>query len=574
MAVFLLVISSCATVAAQSEAVFRFAILGDRTGGHVPGVFPRVVDEIKLVNPDIVLTVGDHIEGYQDDMAPARAEWDSLLPHLDRLGAPIYMTPGNHDIWSDESEELYREKTGRPPYYSFDHRNTHFVILDNSRIESWSDISEAQRLWLVADLEGSRDAENVFIFFHKPLWAFTLGRGEPDPLHEIFLAYGVDAVFSGHFHEYFSANYDGIEYTAIGSSGGAITRVEQQPVARGEFFQFGWVTVSSPGYELATIQLGNVYPRNVATMETRQEIERIERELISASPVPVVDGRATTVMTVTITNAAERTIGDELTWKVTDGWQVNPEVVPLKIRPGETADLEFQLTCAGPLYPAPRFSVPYPLESGRYVDADVPARVVRRVSAHRFDRRPTIDGSHDERCWAEAERVADLYPPYEDAVVEGETRFLFGYDDANVYLAAVCHEPSMDEMAADVEERDGPVWQEDCVGFFLHPDPDQMVVYQIYFNPKGAAFDQKISFDENMIYDADRSWNGEYEVGTRKAADHWTFEARIPLEEMGVGVDRPWGLNFRRKQARTSAAADWQVPISYDPRSFGELHFD
>ena len=44
--------SLCSVVAgAGPEPLFRFAILSDRTGGHIPGVYQRVIDEINLLNP-------------------------------------------------------------------------------------------------------------------------------------------------------------------------------------------------------------------------------------------------------------------------------------------------------------------------------------------------------------------------------------------------------------------------------------------------------------------------------------------------------------------------------------------
>ncbi len=227
-----------ATSATGSGPSFRFAILSDRTGGHTDGIYPQVIEEINLLNPDLVVTVGDHIEGYGDDFERVNAEWDTLLGLLDRFEVPVYPTPGNHDIWSDESEKVYRARTGRSPYYSFDHENAHFVILDVSRIESWDDFPEEQLAWLTSDLSRA-EAENLFVFFHKPLWASTLVLGKPDPLHEIFREHGVDAVFCGHLHNYFTATYDGIDYTVLGSSGGALFRSNEQPVARGEFFQFG-----------------------------------------------------------------------------------------------------------------------------------------------------------------------------------------------------------------------------------------------------------------------------------------------------------------------------------------------
>src|SRR5881392_4081346 len=46
---------------------FRFAIVSDRTGGHRPGVFSRAVEQINLMQPEFVLSVGDLIEGYTED---------------------------------------------------------------------------------------------------------------------------------------------------------------------------------------------------------------------------------------------------------------------------------------------------------------------------------------------------------------------------------------------------------------------------------------------------------------------------------------------------------------------------
>ena len=168
-----------------------------------------------------------------------------------------------------------------------------------------------------------------------------------------------------------------------------------------------------------------------------------------------------------------------------------------------------------------------------------------------------------------------LHAPY-DTTVDGATEFSFACDAENLYLSAVCYDPQMVNMTAEVDERDGPVYGEDCVGYFFQPDPEEMTVYQIYVNPLGTVFDQKITFDETMWYTADRDWDGEYEVATQRMDDRWSVEVRIPLETIGgdVAVNPVWRTNFRRKQARTSAAADWQVPIDYDPGTFGELTFE
>ena len=44
----------------------RFAIIGDRTSGHIPGIYGQIVIEIERMKPDFVMTVGDMIEEEPD----------------------------------------------------------------------------------------------------------------------------------------------------------------------------------------------------------------------------------------------------------------------------------------------------------------------------------------------------------------------------------------------------------------------------------------------------------------------------------------------------------------------------
>jgi predicted phosphodiesterase len=566
-----------AAPASAQEPVFHMAILSDRTGSHVPGIYPRVIEQINLLNPDIVVTVGDQIEGYGEDYERSEAEWDSVLVLLEAIEAPLYLIAGNHDIWDDTSEVMYTEKTGFQPYYSFDHGNTHFVVLDVSRIESSADLPEEQKAWLVEDLESNRDAENIFVFYHKPLWEQTLPHGESDPMHDIFVTYGVDAVFNGHYHEYFAGDYDGVEYTTIGSSGAYVDQAAPQPDLRGTNFQFGWVTVTSPGYELAVVELDGVKPRDTITMALREEIQRVESDLVSVGRVRAEEGAASEEpVTVTIENVSSGTLDDVITWDAPEGWHVEPADAAVTIPPGATHELEFRLRRTGPLYPVPSMSTSYPLSNGRRLDVRSAVGVMRTASAAVLPSRPRIDGKPTERCWGAARPIAELYAGYGYSEVDGRTEFSFGHDDENLYVSAVCHDDVMDELAAEVTERDGSVYAEDCVGFFFQPDPEEMVVYQIYVNPSGVVFDQRISFDETMYYTAEREWDGKYEIATFQGDDHWSIEIGIPLAQFGVGAadGQRWGLNFRRKQARAAASADWQVPIEYDPRTFGELAFE
>ncbi len=560
--------------ALSAGAAYRLVILSDRTGGHQDAIYPSIIREINLLQPDIIVTVGDQIEGYGDDMEVMTAEWDTVFAMLDELDAPVYLTPGNHDIWSDDSEELYRQRTGLEPYYSFDYEGTHFIILDTSRIEAWEQADEEQLAWLASDLATTDPEDQVFVFYHKPLWLMTTAAGVTDPVHELLVDHGVDGVFCGHFHKFFSGTYDGIPYVSVGSSGGVIYRPETEPVARGEFFQFCWLTVDEEGFDLAVIDAGNIYPMDFHTVDDDHEITAIESEYVSVSPVRVTGagGEAVDVV-VTVENRAPVAIDDAITWDTPQGWEIYPLTVPVLVEPGEVGEYAFSVLPPEIVYPAPSLALTYPMSNGMDIVTDIPMRVVRTAGATRFRATPTIDGALSEPCWAGAAPVSHLYPAYDDSNIDGGTEFRFGFDDRNLYVSAVCHEPVVNDIVAANEERDSPVYRDDCVGLFIQPVADEMVVYQIYFNPLGAIFDQRIDFNEAMIYTTDLTWDGKYDAVARVSEDRWVLEAAIPFSELGavVGDGDTWHVNLRRKQQRIRAVEDWQIPIDYNPNTFGEL---
>src|SRR3954453_18163679 len=86
----------------------HFVILGDRTGSVQPGVFEQVWRETAAEKPAFVVTVGDAIEGLVDGKgAGGGGGVGRILQPYSKI--PLYMTPGNHDIWSAASEALFRK---------------------------------------------------------------------------------------------------------------------------------------------------------------------------------------------------------------------------------------------------------------------------------------------------------------------------------------------------------------------------------------------------------------------------------------------------------------------------------
>jgi len=142
-------------------------------------------------SPAFVVGVGDSIQGMSD--ASAEAEWQEARRILQLYRRfPLYLAPGNHDIWSPVSERLFRQYAAHPPRYSFDYGRAHFTILDNSRSE---ELPVRELIFLEADLKAMPGRPVKTIVMHRPSWLVDVALRNPNfALHQLARRYGVQYV--------------------------------------------------------------------------------------------------------------------------------------------------------------------------------------------------------------------------------------------------------------------------------------------------------------------------------------------------------------------------------------------
>ncbi len=546
----------------------RFAIIGDRTSQATPGVYEEIVAEVEEMKPDFVMTVGDAIQGYTKDTTTLNSEWDEYLSIIKPLTMPIYLTPGNHDITTDAALVTYRNRIGKP-YYSFDVRNYHFIILDVTRWDSSEELPEEELSWLAKDLAEHRDAAQTLVFYHKPFWYDTVVMGKPDTLHSLFKAYGVDAIFNGHLHTYFSAKIDGILYTALGSSGGIIDAMPSDLD-----YHFTWVTLDDSGITISPIKKGAVKSWGIVTASEEHIADDLAKKgMRFSSGAPVSEGLLVSGATaeLEVNNISPYALNDTVRWEMPDGWSIEPAKENLTVAPSEKKRISFKVTSSGQLYPLPKATLGFPYAENKSIPISRNLRITRIASAMAAAAPPKIDGLLKDKCWRDP--AFQLFNPDGGEAGTESTLVYFAYDDNNLYLAAHCRESQMNLLKAVAKKHDGPVSADDYIGFFLQPDVEIDTAYQIYFNPAGTAFDQKIYIGSLGYYSGNRSWDGAYAVKTKKGKDYWDIEAVIPLAQLGAKASpgRRWGLNFVRKQKRLNTSGDWQIPFDYDPQTFGVL---
>ena len=262
---------------------FQFAIISDRTGGHRPGVFSRAVQQLNLLQPEFVMSVGDLIEG-SASAETNQKEWTEFNGYIKQLQMPFFYIPGNHDANNKVKAEVWKEAYGRRNF-SFVYKNCLFLNLNTSD-EDTDDpktdtgykktrIGAKQREWLKGELAKNSQARWTFLFLHHPLWNFkdldTNGWLEVEKT----LTERKYTVFAGHVHTFRKSIRQGRNlYQLATTGGGSSMRGEEY----GEMDQIAWVTMKGKEPVISQIGLHGVYRDDLAPIETA--------EGGSANPVP------------------------------------------------------------------------------------------------------------------------------------------------------------------------------------------------------------------------------------------------------------------------------------------------
>jgi hypothetical protein len=155
---------------------------------------------------------------------------------------------------------------------------------------------------------------------------------------------------------------------------------------------------------------------------------------------------------------------------------------------------------------------------------------------------PPVDGKLDDAAWQKA-------PPLVlgEATGGGKARLPTTarvlLDGRFLYAGFDCAEPDTASLRKETTDRDGRVWEDDCVEVFVMPDPD-LGYKHIAVNARGTVMDQSCAGGKQ-----DLSWNGGVKAAVAvEDGQRWTVTLSVPLKDLEayVGENVSWRINLTR----------------------------
>ncbi len=163
----------------------------------VPNLMNRVIVEINELGPDLVICSGDLTnEGY-------RQEYKNWVAYAERLKAPLFTVPGNHD--ARNVGYLHFEELIGPRHWSIDVGGVRVVGADSSEPDlNEGQIGRERYPWIKEQFSQPADLK-VFVLHHHLIPVPGTGRErstvmDAGDLLEELIAAGVNIVLSGHKH--------------------------------------------------------------------------------------------------------------------------------------------------------------------------------------------------------------------------------------------------------------------------------------------------------------------------------------------------------------------------------------
>lgn len=591
---FLIAWNSNAFEPPPERDTFSFAILGDRTGGKPDGLrfLHRAVFELNQIDPDFVIHIGDMVQGYTRNVDLWLTEYDEFISYIDKLKMPWYPTPGNHDvfspIWDPEDrtfEELYKNYFG-PLYYSFDYKNSHFIIMyTDEAMSSKPLISDTQLQWLKSDLEAAKKT-NIFVFLHKPLWRYKDSNWEA--VHQLLKDFPVRTVTAGHFHAYQKdMERDGIQYYLMGVTGGQISVSEHE--LTGWINHYNLIKVDGDKFTMAVVKLGNVESDDYILAKDYDNIWNISKISTEKTGTkgwlwqPIKSPIAGEIE-IYAHNPMDTQLPLEIELNPYRGsWTMDPPFLTFILEPKSdvTAKVKISSSQEDPdnfLPPEIEFDYIYMDSRGDEVPVTVRNRVFLRdvYNVYKTGEFIRVDGLKNELFWNQTKAIYNhtwVYSVYERDDLP--PKVYLATDGLNLYFFA---EVMDDEYSYLKGNRPGRILS-DTIIFSTMPAGERTELVIFPFNEEKNAFIGKVDSKGILLPENLTPISGvTYETVEDRQNGYYYCEGRIPLQtlfgdEPVAGKELPFNVGVIDND-REAFIYLYSWAYDRDPKYWGTLRFE
>ena len=248
------------TLINDNEQKFTFAVVTDRTGGHRKGVWEKGVEKLNLMQPAFVVSVGDLIEGYTENIRQINRQWNEFNEMVNQLEMPFFYVAGNHDYTNETMENEWFKRYGTD-HYHFLYNNVLFICLNSEHGHTAlknPDLGDHQVDFVDELLNKYDDVRWTMVFMHQPLWLRESGKNWLEI--ENLLENRKHSVFTGHHHKYTLYERNKNDYFVLSTMGGGS---ELRGKEYGEFDHFLFITMTEKGPRFANLMLDGIEDKNI-----------------------------------------------------------------------------------------------------------------------------------------------------------------------------------------------------------------------------------------------------------------------------------------------------------------------
>ena len=320
---------------------YRFLVLGDLTGGEVPGVFDYAIDRINELAPDFVITVGDIVEGYTTSREEATAQWDIFENSLSKLEMPFFVTAGNHDITNEMLADEWKKRWGYL-YYSFYAGKNLFIVMNYYEKDGFS---TEQVEYVISRLDAHQQGDPVFLIIHDALWKLEKRKGFTK-LKDAFNRHDI-TFFCGHEHRYQHRIINGqTHYMLAGLASGGLRGQEL-----GEFYNLMQVNVNKDQIRIANIDLKGLLPVDIVNDETIKQVDVLRsNRWVSISPTNLPSEQFSEIPTqIRLSNPGDFPLDISGLWPTVSEVSIEPAEISALLQPGASRNIDIKLRSNNPM---------------------------------------------------------------------------------------------------------------------------------------------------------------------------------------------------------------------------------